>query len=170
MGQAMDYFVRVTRRGQSNERFGWAICRQDTSLEVKRSTETFETRIEALLDSVREAQLLAFPLDLSALLFQREQRGSSAVDQPTIPRKQFDIDKAIALGFTSEAVRQLMDLAESKTSSCAEVAAVAEQQLEDIKRTADLQDVANALTLLLGSCTPALPIAQCPIIRALTGS
>ena len=61
MNQPVGYLVRIIKRGPNSERFAWAICRQDNSLGVKRSTETFETRTEALLDSVRAAQLLAFP-------------------------------------------------------------------------------------------------------------
>jgi hypothetical protein len=62
MKQPVRYLVRIIKRGPNSERFGWAICRQDSLLEVQRSTEIFETRTEALLDSVRAAQLLAFPL------------------------------------------------------------------------------------------------------------
>ena len=67
MNQPVGYLVRIIKRGPNSERFAWAICRQDNSLEVKRSTETFETRTEALLDSVRAAQLLAFPLTIDTL-------------------------------------------------------------------------------------------------------
>jgi len=62
MNQQIRYFVCITRRGPTGERFGWAICRQDNSLEVNRSAETFETHTEALLDSVHAAASLAFPL------------------------------------------------------------------------------------------------------------
>jgi hypothetical protein len=64
MKQETRYFVRITKQGPVGKRFGWAICRQDNSLEVNRSTETFETRTEALLDSVHATQSLAFPLDI----------------------------------------------------------------------------------------------------------
>jgi hypothetical protein len=65
MNQRTRYFVRITKRGPVGERFGWAICRQDNSLEVNRSTETFESRTEALLDSVHAAASLAFPLTVN---------------------------------------------------------------------------------------------------------
>ena len=64
MDQQARYVVHITKRESAGKRFAWAICRQDNSLGVKRSTETFETRTEALLDSVRAAQLLAFPLTI----------------------------------------------------------------------------------------------------------
>jgi len=87
MNQPVGYLVRIIKRGPNSERFAWAICRQDNSLEVKRSTETFETRTEALLDSVRAAQLLAFPLTIDTpglnckaatpVASQRNQRSNS---------------------------------------------------------------------------------------------
>jgi hypothetical protein len=67
MNQPVRYLVRIIKRGPNLERFGWAICRQDNLLEVQRSTEIFETRTEALLDSVRAAQLLAFSLTIDIL-------------------------------------------------------------------------------------------------------
>jgi len=132
MNQQVRYFVCITERGPTGERFGWAICRQDNSLEVKRSTESFETRIEALLASVHAAQSLAFP----------------------------------ALGFSAEAIDQLTGLAKRSTKSCAEVAAMAQHHLEDVKRRIkDLQDIANSLTVLIAGCSPALTIAECPIVQ-----
>ena len=53
---------RVTRRGPSVEPFGWEICREKDCLAVNRSTKTFPTRIEAVLDSVRTAVSLALVL------------------------------------------------------------------------------------------------------------
>jgi hypothetical protein len=53
------YLVRITRRGPEAEAFGWHICHNDGSQVIQRSTKTFPTRIEALLDSVRVASSLA---------------------------------------------------------------------------------------------------------------
>jgi hypothetical protein len=64
MEQTVRYCVRIGKRGTLGDRFGWSICRQDNSLEVNRSTETFETRVEALVDSVDVALALAFPLSI----------------------------------------------------------------------------------------------------------
>src|SRR5262249_17866452 len=111
MNQQVRYFVCITERGLTGERFGWAICRQDNSLEVKRSTESFETRIEALLASVHAAQSLAFPLDIDI-------RHPKAGCQPVKPQGQFDVDKAIALGFNAEAIDQLTGLAKGSRDSC----------------------------------------------------
>jgi len=72
MDQRSRYFVQITKRGPVGERFGWAICRQDNSLEVNRSTETFETRAEALLDSVHATAFLVFPLTVNGPSASRE--------------------------------------------------------------------------------------------------
>jgi hypothetical protein len=53
------YLLRVTRKGPSAEPFGWQIIRQQDSVEIARSTKTFETRVEALADSARVAAPLA---------------------------------------------------------------------------------------------------------------
>src|SRR5262245_59720406 len=62
MGHVVHYFVRVTQRGRSNGRFGWEICRADNSLIVERSTNTFSTRVQALVASAKAASCLAFPV------------------------------------------------------------------------------------------------------------
>ena len=52
------YIVRISRRGSLTEPFGWEICREADSVEMHRSTRTFSTRVEALLDSARTAAAL----------------------------------------------------------------------------------------------------------------
>jgi len=118
MNQQVRYFVCITERGPTGGRFGWAICRQDNSLEVKRSTESFETRIEALLASVHAAQSLAFPLDIDVgePNCQARRRSSEAGKPQTL----FDVDKAVALGFSAEAIDQPAGLAKRSTKSCAD--------------------------------------------------
>ena len=125
MNQHSRHVVRITKREPKGERYGWAICRQDHSLEVRRSTETFETLTEALLDSAHAAQSLAFPvgIDIPDPNCQAKERSTNAGCQPVKPQKQFDVDKALALGFTPETIRQLAGLAKGSTKSCAEVAA-----------------------------------------------
>jgi MerR, DNA binding len=164
MNQPVSYCVRITRRGPFADRFGWAIRRQDNLLEVQRSAKTFETRIEALLDSVHAAQELAFPLEIDI------PGPSDGHPEPAISQKQFDVGKAAALGFSPDAISQLVELVERSAESCAEVKAIAEQQLENIKRRiGDLQCSANALALLVSGCSPAMTVAECPIVQALTG-
>jgi hypothetical protein len=62
LSQAPCYFVRVSRRGPPAEPFGWKIYSEVDSVEMHRSTQTFATRIEALLDSVRTAAAMAVVL------------------------------------------------------------------------------------------------------------
>jgi len=59
MSQSTHYFVRVTRRETQPASFGWEICQAESTLALQRSTKTFTTRVEALLDSVRIASSLA---------------------------------------------------------------------------------------------------------------
>ena len=66
MGRAIHYFVRITRRGRSHARFGWEICRQDNSLVVQRSVNTFPTRAQALIASAKASSGLAFPMTVNA--------------------------------------------------------------------------------------------------------
>jgi hypothetical protein len=67
MGQAIRYFVCVTQHGRSNGRFGWEICREDNSLVVERSTNTFSTQVQALVASAKAASCLAFSSDRQSL-------------------------------------------------------------------------------------------------------
>ena len=61
MSQTEYFIVRITRRDRSKGRFGWAICREDNSLVVERSTKTYPTRAEALIASAKVAIVLALP-------------------------------------------------------------------------------------------------------------
>ena len=54
--------VRISPRGPSAEAFGWEIYREVDSVEIRRSTRVFPTRLEALLDSVRTGIELNAPL------------------------------------------------------------------------------------------------------------
>jgi len=53
------YLVRVTSLAGVTGLFIWEICRLDGT-QIQRSTKSFPTRVEALLDSAREAAALAF--------------------------------------------------------------------------------------------------------------
>jgi len=164
MNETVRYCVRISGPGPSGDRFGWVICRKDNLLEVQRSTKTFETRIEALLDSAGAAQELALPLEIDI------SDPSNAHPKPAVPQQQLDVGKAAALGFTEDAISQLVELVERGAGSCAEVKAIAERQLENIKvRIGDLQRSATALARLTSACSPAMTLAECPIVQALTG-
>jgi hypothetical protein len=76
MGQTDHFFVRITRRGRSDARYGWEICRQDNSVVVESSTKTFATLAQALIASAKAAGLLAFPLTVDQLSLRHQPRES----------------------------------------------------------------------------------------------
>lgn len=53
------YLVRVATIAGATGSFVWEICQGDGLAVIKRSTTTFPTRVEALLDSARNASALA---------------------------------------------------------------------------------------------------------------
>jgi hypothetical protein len=78
MSEQEQYLLRIVRTGSRN--FVWEICRQyDLDLVVRKSTATFPTRTEALLDSVRAAISLdyRFTVDIEG------QPRDQVEDQPT---------------------------------------------------------------------------------------
>jgi MerR family mercuric resistance operon transcriptional regulator len=76
--------------------------------------------------------------------------------------------KALALGFSPQAVRDLLRLANGRPNSCAEVHALAQRHLKDIKRRiAELRSMEKALAPLVADCSPDLPVEDCPILQAL---
>jgi len=59
-GSTTRYIVRISRQGANA--FGWEICREADSIVVHRSTRSFATRIDAILDSARTAAALSLPV------------------------------------------------------------------------------------------------------------
>jgi hypothetical protein len=55
-----NFVVRVTSLADSADSFTWELCQGEPLLVLQRSTRSFPTRVEALLDSARKATLLAF--------------------------------------------------------------------------------------------------------------
>lgn len=53
------YLVRVTSLAGASGLFIWEICRRDSERVLQRSTKSFPTRVEALLNSVQDAAALA---------------------------------------------------------------------------------------------------------------
>jgi MerR family mercuric resistance operon transcriptional regulator len=76
--------------------------------------------------------------------------------------------RALGLGFSPQAVRELLRLADRGSNSCAEVHRLAHRHLGDIKRRiAELKAMEKALTPLVAGCSQEQPLAECPIIQAL---
>jgi hypothetical protein len=63
-----NYLVRVRRFADAKPPFGWEFCRGAASHVVQRSTQTFATRVEALIDSAQIAAVLVLPVDLTPSL------------------------------------------------------------------------------------------------------
>jgi MerR family mercuric resistance operon transcriptional regulator len=79
--------------------------------------------------------------------------------------------RALGLGFSPQAVRELLRLADRASSSCAEVHRLAHRHLTDIKRRiTELKTMEKALAPLLAGCTAEQALAECPIIQALVPS
>ena len=76
--------------------------------------------------------------------------------------------KALALGFSPQAVRELLRLANARASNCADIHALAQRHLKGIRRRiAELRSMEKALAPLVACCSPDLPIRDCPILQAL---
>lgn len=77
------------------------------------------------------------------------------------------IRRARDLGFTLEAVRELLTLADDKAQSCEAVDVIARAHLTEIDRkVADLQALRAELARTLGSCSHGT-VADCKIIESL---
>ena len=79
--------------------------------------------------------------------------------------------RALQLGFTPQAVRELLRLANSRAGDCTSVHALAERHLTDIKRRiSELRNMERALAPLVAGCSPDRPLDDCPILQALANS
>ena len=78
------------------------------------------------------------------------------------------VQRALALGFSPQAVRDLLRLSNGRPNGCAEVHALAQQHLKDIKRRiSELRTMEKALTPLVACCDSDLAKDDCPILQAL---
>ncbi len=78
------------------------------------------------------------------------------------------IRRSRGLGFSLEAIRNLLGLAHGHDLSCAEVRLLTEQHIADIRsKVRDLRKLDRILTDLAGRCTGS-SVPQCPILDALT--
>ncbi len=77
------------------------------------------------------------------------------------------IRRARDLGFTLEAVRELLNLSDDKTRSCRAVDGIARTHLAEIDRKiADLAALRGELDRVIGSCSHGT-VAECKIIETL---
>jgi MerR family mercuric resistance operon transcriptional regulator len=81
------------------------------------------------------------------------------------------VQRALGLGFSPQAVRELLRLAGGGSKGCADVHALAQRHLQDVKRRiAELRSMEKALTPLVACCAPELSTEDCPIVQALAHS
>jgi MerR family mercuric resistance operon transcriptional regulator len=73
------------------------------------------------------------------------------------------------LGFSTEAIRELLGMSGKGPHTCSTVHDVAERHLLDIRRRmADLARLESVLAPLVAACPQTGGIAQCPIVSALS--
>jgi MerR family transcriptional regulator, mercuric resistance operon regulatory protein len=79
------------------------------------------------------------------------------------------VRRALSLGFSHDAVRELLALVDDKRSKkCGDVYAIVRRHLEDVRsRIADLVRMEQALAPLVDDCRPETSVAECPVLRAL---
>jgi MerR family mercuric resistance operon transcriptional regulator len=114
-------------------------------------------------DTIRACQRLGlFPKPRSVI------GGLALYRLDDVDRIRF-VTRALDLGFSAAAIRDLVKLADRKTERCAEVKAMAERHLDDLnRRIADLQRMAASLRPLVSGCSAGMAISKCPIIQALS--
>lgn len=89
--------------------------------------------------------------------------GSEEVERVIFIRRSSD------LGFSVEAIRDMLGIGRRKAMTCSEVYSVALRQLEDIRRRqADLSRMEQALLPLVEGCPRRGGLATCSIVRSLS--
>jgi MerR family mercuric resistance operon transcriptional regulator len=79
------------------------------------------------------------------------------------------IHRALALGFSVSAVRDMLGFGHKKPVTCCQIYAIAARHLEDIRRRkADLTRMEAALTILVEDCPRELGVTSCSIVQALS--
>ena len=77
------------------------------------------------------------------------------------------VRRALSLGFTTEAIRELMKLHEGKSKRCDDAHAIAQRHLDNVRRQlSELRRIEQALALLVAGCQPNAAIAECPVLQA----
>lgn len=96
----------------------------------------------------------------------RTESGRRSYNMGDVERLHF-IRNGRRLGFSTNEIRSLIDLAENPDQDCSKAAAIADQHLRDVEaRLAQLALLRNELVTLSQSCTKAR-IADCRIIKAI---
>lgn len=79
------------------------------------------------------------------------------------------IKRSFELGFSAEAIREMVGLGRGKRKSCKDIYAIAERQLADIRRRLDdLARIERTLAPLVDSCPRRSNVINCSIVNALS--
>ena len=79
------------------------------------------------------------------------------------------IKRSFELGFSADAIREMISLGQGRQKSCQEIYAIAERQLTDIRRRLDdLARIERTLAPLVESCPRRGNIVNCSIVNALS--
>jgi len=96
----------------------------------------------------------------------RTEGGQRRYGEADLDRLAF-IRHARQLGFTLEAVRELLDLSDNPSRSCAEVDAIAHRQLKEVEaRLARLEALRKELKRMLRECSRGT-VADCRVLEIL---
>lgn len=99
----------------------------------------------------------------------RSRSGYRRFDEDAVRRLRF-VQRAQALGFSLEEIRELVDLRTDSQATAGDVAARARAKLEDIEgKIADLERMRVSLRRLTRSCRGEGPTSECSILEALAG-
>lgn len=92
--------------------------------------------------------------------------GHRVYTEEHLKRLRF-IRRARELGFTLDEVRALLNLADERTNTCAEVEAIARDHLDKVRRNiADLKVFEDVLQEMVSLCAEGT-VPECPVIEAL---
>lgn len=82
------------------------------------------------------------------------------------------INRALGLGFTPRAVRELLRLEANPSADCGDVYVLAQRHLADVdRRIAELTEIRRSLAPLVESCPREdTAIGDCPILRGMYGN
>ena len=79
------------------------------------------------------------------------------------------IKRSFELGFSADAIRDMVSLGRRKQKSCKDIYAIAERQLTDIRRRIDdLARIERTLAPLVESCPRRGNVTNCSIVNALS--
>jgi len=96
----------------------------------------------------------------------RSQGGHRLYGQVLVKRLNF-VRRSRDLGFTLEEIRELLRMVDGGNYTCAQIAAVAHQHVQDIRRKiADLKKLKSVLEEMAAQCSGGT-VPECPIVDAL---